>query len=298
MTADLKQTDARSRARSPAASALVHPTAFSVASTTSRGPSRPLQATTRAPTSLRSILKTSSQPPGPVPQHTPTVKVPAAPPRKSSYAAPSKIRPTIASEKSSSVKFSVPSLPARIHNAVVKPSGDQTSQPTAVTTNTKLVPHAAPRLATLYTDPHDIEHAQRQSRYHTLTPHERIAQDQWASIKAAELAPCPMGYDWHRHEDEGYPGYECDAHAHFISDKIIAEGLPAMYGLPGIFKHSGVNIADRVPDPHERVPEQYRGPVKPLGIDKDGQFSYWIYEVDEQKMREVDPALKAALGWK
>ncbi|KAI0157560.1 hypothetical protein GGR57DRAFT_460278 [Xylariaceae sp. FL1272] len=199
------------------------------------------------------------------------------------------------------VKFSIPPIPARTHSAIVKPSDDQIPQPATESTNPKPIAHAAPpatKLHTLYSDPHDIKHAQKQARYHTLTPNERIAQDQWASIKAGELAPCPMGFEWHRYENEKYPGYECNAHAHFISDKIIAQGIPGMYGLPGIFRHSGVNIADRVPDSSEKVPEQYYGPVRPFGVDKDGHFTYWIYEVDEEKMREVDPAMKAALGWK
>jgi hypothetical protein len=68
-----------------------------------------------------------------------------------------------------------------------------------------------------------------QSQYNSLTPCERVLQDKWAKKKADTFAPCPAGFAWERYHRDEYPGYLCGGGAHFMSDGILAEGIPGLY---------------------------------------------------------------------
>lgn len=59
----------------------------------------------------------------------------------------------------------------------------------------------------MYTNPVDVERAQKQLSYASLTAGERTEQDTWAGEKGKDLAPCPNNLGWKRHHS--YPGYHC-----------------------------------------------------------------------------------------
>jgi hypothetical protein len=79
----------------------------------------------------------------------------------------------------------------------------------------------------VHTRPEDSEAAARQTDYVNLSGEEKILQDKWAKTTATDLAPCPADLLWVRHES--YPGYCCTAGMHFVSDLMIAEGIPGVY---------------------------------------------------------------------
>lgn len=83
-------------------------------------------------------------------------------------------------------------------------------------------------LRSVYRAPEDLRRAALQSAYKTLAPAERVAQDAWATRKADEFAPCPFNFPWER-ASTGHAGYRCAGGAHFMSDAILAEGVPGLY---------------------------------------------------------------------
>lgn len=154
---------------------------------------------------------------------------------------------------------------------------------------------APPALTSVYVDPEDVRRATMQTQYATLSGVERAAQDKWAMKKADDFAPCPAGFPWHRYYDPLFPGYRCDGGSHFITDGIIAEGIPGLYE-----RESKPEPTDRIPTRGERVPPGFFGPVRPTGIDTAGQFVYHHLNpitYDHKAMEEVDPAIKKVFGW-
>ncbi|ORY71734.1 uncharacterized protein BCR38DRAFT_18961 [Pseudomassariella vexata] len=114
----------------------------------------------------------------------------------------------------------------------------------------------------MYTDPTDIAFASKQTVYAKLDEEERILQDNWAKAKATQLAPCPAGLQWERHLT--CPGFRCTGGMHYMSDLIIASGVPSMYTRrcpPDMQMGYMPNYAEGI------VPKGYFGPVAPIGID-------------------------------
>ncbi|KAI1337525.1 hypothetical protein F5Y15DRAFT_417992 [Xylariaceae sp. FL0016] len=143
-------------------------------------------------------------------------------------------------------------------------------------------------LRSVYQDPEDLRRAQLQSTYSTLTPAQRAEQDVWAKGKADKFAPCPMGYAWERHPS--HAGYRCKGGAHYISDGILAEGLPGLYGCGSV--HLDLRNAKRKPGKDEGVPDGYYGIIRPVGVDCRGLFTYERPNVDEVRTASVGPVLK------
>ncbi|KAI1438519.1 hypothetical protein GGR50DRAFT_691049 [Xylaria sp. CBS 124048] len=154
---------------------------------------------------------------------------------------------------------------------------------------------ASSTLRSIYTTPEDLERATLQSVYHTLTPRERVQQDKWAMTKADWFAPCPADFPWKRCPDPRFPGYVCEGGAHFMSDGILAEGIPSLYVFCG--GHEDLVGHDRIPTKEEKVPPRYHGPTRPCGMDRHGKFTYFQRKVDAEMTEAVDPAIKRALGW-
>lgn len=71
-------------------------------------------------------------------------------------------------------------------------------------------------LASTWTSPDDLKHAERQLDYARLSRAQKDEQDKWAAAKGTELAPCPNNWGWlryHLHPLAGgrkYPGYVCE----------------------------------------------------------------------------------------
>ncbi|RYP54156.1 hypothetical protein DL770_010967 [Monosporascus sp. CRB-9-2] len=118
------------------------------------------------------------------------------------------------------------------------PSGCADSASTARAGATPTVaPSAAPggnpSFRSVYRDAEDRRRAALQTAYATLAPGERAAQDAWAAHKADEFAPCPYSFPWLR--DGQCPGYRCAGGAHYMSDMILAEGVPGLYATSEFF---------------------------------------------------------------
>ncbi|EMR64870.1 hypothetical protein UCREL1_8162 [Eutypa lata UCREL1] len=133
-----------------------------------------------------------------------------------------------------------------------------------------------PTLKSVYRNPEDLRRAQMQTTYNTLTPAERADQDAWATHKADEFAPCPFNFAWER--DDHYPGYRCAGGAHYMSDMILAEGVPGLYARQDC--HRGLKNWDRKPAELENVPPGMYGPVRPVGVDRKGKYTYFEGSVD------------------
>ncbi|KAI1498499.1 hypothetical protein F5X99DRAFT_431721 [Biscogniauxia marginata] len=158
-------------------------------------------------------------------------------------------------------------------------------------------PSALPAASTLrsaYNDLEDVRRASLQSSYATLAPRERAEQDIWAKRKATEFAPCPFNFPWDRHETR--PGYVCAGGAHFMSDAILAEGIPGLYITGNA--HRELDGWGRKPPAQEKIPHGYFGPVRPVGVDRHGNFTYFRNKVDYDKSKAIDGALSDVLSWK
>ncbi|KAK7749402.1 hypothetical protein SLS62_008146 [Diatrype stigma] len=152
-----------------------------------------------------------------------------------------------------------------------------TTAATAAMTTTILDPsNPSLSLRSAYRDPEDLRRALLQTKYGTLAPAERAGQDAWATRKADQFAPCPFNFSWER--DGDYPGYRCAGGAHYMSDMILAEGVPGLYARQGC--HRGLKNWNRKPTKLEQVPPGMYGPVRPLGVDKKGRYTYFESAVD------------------
>ncbi|KAI0024420.1 hypothetical protein F4780DRAFT_775807 [Xylariomycetidae sp. FL0641] len=149
-------------------------------------------------------------------------------------------------------------------------------------------------LKSVYQSPEDVRRASLQSRYGSLSAAERKKQDAWAMKKADHFAPCPASFAWRRTE-EGH-GYRCEGGAHYISDATLAEGVPSLYVLAN--KHRDLDNCSREPPEHEHVPDGFRGPVRPVGMDARGAFTYLYDHVDPAQSRKAMDDWGYVLGWK
>jgi hypothetical protein len=110
--------------------------------------------------------------------------------------------------------------------AAIPESGTDILTSTAPAAPSKTIA-GAPALESVYQSQDDLHYARLQTIYKTLTPAQRQAQDKWAKKKASEFAPCPFNFPWVR--DEEHSGYACTGGAHYMSDTILAEGIPGLY---------------------------------------------------------------------
>ncbi|KAI5924260.1 hypothetical protein F4810DRAFT_709597 [Camillea tinctor] len=233
----------------------------------SRGPSRGPSSSSRPP-----------QTPSQTPSSTGTALLSRIPSR-----APSSSAPTI---PSSSARPRPRPSASGLLSAV--PEHDETPLLSAA------IPTAEPSgLRSVYSDPEDLRRASMQSSYATLAPAERASQDEWATRKASEFAPCPYDFAWKRHHSK--PGYACVGGAHFMSDAILAEGIPGLYATMDV--HRGLDECDRRPPVSEQIPPGYWGPVRPVGLDDSGNFTYFRNKVDQIKSKNVDSTIADVLGW-
>ncbi|KAI0598006.1 hypothetical protein F4775DRAFT_592759 [Biscogniauxia sp. FL1348] len=261
----------------------------------SRGPSR----TPSAPPPPSHIPSSSSRP-SQAPSQAPssTALLSRLPSR-----APSSSAATVSSSFSSSAR---PSYPSDFLSTVPERDDDETGWlsaaiPSALPPASTVVgrplsaatPTAPPPLRSVYNDPEDVRRASLQSSYATLTPVERASQDAWATRKASEFAPCPYDFAWVRHGL--MPGYACAGGAHFMSDAILAEGIPGLYVT--MYAHRDLEGCDRKPPPSEQIPHGYWGPVRPVGLDSRGNFTYFKDKVDHARSKTVDSAIGDVLGW-
>ncbi|KAI1328783.1 hypothetical protein F5Y16DRAFT_141824 [Xylariaceae sp. FL0255] len=157
-------------------------------------------------------------------------------------------------------------------------------------------------LRSIYQDPEDLKKAEQQLNYSNLTGGEKAKQDKWAMKKADSFAPCPAGFPWYRNPDERYPGYRCEGGKHFMSDGLLAEGIPGMYvyrnSMPGMYRLVETGSGeDRDPTPSERVIPGFYGPARPVGVDPKGIFVYYKEKIDHRMTKKVDPLMQKALGW-
>ncbi|CAG8956162.1 hypothetical protein HYFRA_00012079 [Hymenoscyphus fraxineus] len=77
------------------------------------------------------------------------------------------------------------------------------------------------RRSVLRTD-YDRTMAARQTRLDSLSPRERVEQEEWALQYIARMNVCPVGFAWVRYERVG--GYICKGGHHAMPDALIAEG--------------------------------------------------------------------------
>ncbi|RYP50756.1 hypothetical protein DL768_003816 [Monosporascus sp. mg162] len=91
------------------------------------------------------------------------------------------------------------------------------------------------------------------------------------------------------------PGYRCVGGAHYMSDMILAEGVP---GLCATRCHQGLRNWDREPTEQEQVPPGYYGPIRPVGVDKRGKYMYFekSSRLGEDLAPEADGAYRLRLG--
>ncbi|KAG4436866.1 hypothetical protein IFR05_007672 [Cadophora sp. M221] len=93
---------------------------------------------------------------------------------------------------------------------------------------------------TAYTKPEDIEMAEKQKKYKTLTAAEQRQQDKWAQKKLMGLIDaCPSGFRYELYHQVGYEGYRCQGGAHLITHTLLAEGKGGYYTM-GAGRTSGI----------------------------------------------------------
>ncbi|RYO84636.1 hypothetical protein DL766_005644 [Monosporascus sp. MC13-8B] len=253
----------------------------------------------RAPGQLTPVTEVTSSPSKvPLPY-----SVPAAAPLTSNVPLPSPA-PTSARPPTISPRSRAPSPPQR-PSAVPAPAAPPSPAPSAHAVSGSAGPASAtpaavpsappggnPSIVSAYRDVEDRRRAVLQTAYATLAPGERAAQDAWATRKADELAPCPYNFPWLR--DDECPGYRCAGGAHYVSDTILAEGVPGLYATRC---HPGLRNWDREPTEQEQVPPGYYGPVRPVGVDKRGRYTYFEKGVDWEKTslrKQIEPT---AFDW-
>ncbi|KAI1632066.1 hypothetical protein F4809DRAFT_656991 [Biscogniauxia mediterranea] len=265
----------------------------------SRGPSR----TPSAPPPPSRTPSSSSRP-SQAPSQAPSSSSSTALLSRLPSRAPSSSAPTVSSSSSSLSSARPRPLPRPRPNGLLLPTvpehdnngdGNENQLLTAAIPSALPPPPSAlaPAPRSVYSDPEDLRRASLQSSYATLTPAERASQDAWATRKASEFAPCPYDFAWVRHGV--LPGYACAGGAHFMSDAILAEGIPGLYVT--MYAHRDLEGCDRKPPASEQVPHGYWGPVRPVGLDSRGNFTYFRDKVDGARSKAVDSAIGDVLGW-
>ncbi|RYP59806.1 hypothetical protein DL769_008388 [Monosporascus sp. CRB-8-3] len=155
---------------------------------------------------------------------------------------------------------------------------------------------------------HGARQRQRCADCHPLRRAEpqRAAQDAWATRKADEFASCPYGFPWLR--DDKRPGYRCAGGAHYMSGhdprrtNSTGPGPPGgelvkTWTLLGERCHRGLRNWDREPTEQEQVPPGYYGPIRPVGVDERGRYTYFEKSVDWEKTslrKQIEPT---AFDW-
>ncbi|KAI1489309.1 hypothetical protein F5X96DRAFT_684126 [Biscogniauxia mediterranea] len=271
-----------------------------MSATPSRGPSRTPSAPP-PPSHTPSSSSRPSQAPSKAPGSSSTALLSRLPSR-----APSSSAPTVSSSPSfarARPNGPLPTVPEHDNDDNDNDNNENNQQlltaaiPSALAPSAAALPRTptapAPALRSVYNDPEDLRRASLQSSYATLTPAERASQDAWATRKASEFAPCPYDFAWVRHGM--LPGYACAGGAHFMSDAILAEGIPGLYVT--MYAHRDLEGCDRKPPASEQVPHGYWGPVRPVGLDSRGNFTYFWDKVDRAKSKTVDSAIGDVLGW-
>ncbi|KAF8853830.1 hypothetical protein BDZ45DRAFT_566739, partial [Acephala macrosclerotiorum] len=79
----------------------------------------------------------------------------------------------------------------------------------------------------IFKSEYDIKMAERQMSMRFLPPAEQKEQEEWAQTQLKQNASsnCPVGLIWVRCKD----GYRCLGGAHYVSDKLLAEGKGGWY---------------------------------------------------------------------
>ncbi|KAK6209217.1 hypothetical protein LQW54_006537 [Pestalotiopsis sp. IQ-011] len=230
-------------------------------SSQSFGSRRPGDLTSTAPSGFgtESLAGSSpSMPPPPLPASFPT-------------ATPSEAMSTLKPSKNSVT----PSLASTFQGVSAAP-GSSSSQ---IPRGRSMIPRpGGGALASTWTSPDDLKHAERQLDYARLSRAQKDEQDKWAASKGAELAPCPANWNWLRHGlhpismGPPYPGYVCEGGMHYIPDIIVAEGVPGLYtrGQPPWGQRQEMKVSHE----DENVPPHFWGPVRPTGQNAHGRWEY------------------------
>jgi hypothetical protein len=111
-----------------------------------------------------------------------------------------------------------------------------------------------PTMPSIYSNPHDIQMAARQTRITSLSPTDQQKQEEWAQSKLPELGPCPAGFAWVRLKY----GYQCSAGSHYISHEVIAKGQPGFYTVlmhPSVLRGFMTLSEEWIPETLELIPD-------------------------------------------
>ncbi|KAI9048010.1 hypothetical protein LZ554_007808 [Drepanopeziza brunnea f. sp. 'monogermtubi'] len=73
----------------------------------------------------------------------------------------------------------------------------------------------------------EVAAARQLSAARTTAPKERTEQERRAAKMIATIASCPANLGWHRVSRSG--GYRCASGAHFVTDRLLAEGRGGLY---------------------------------------------------------------------
>ncbi|KAH7407772.1 hypothetical protein BKA64DRAFT_706178 [Cadophora sp. MPI-SDFR-AT-0126] len=132
------------------------------------------------------------------------------------------------------------------------------------------------KFKTAFTDPRDIEMAEKQIRLKTLKPDELEKQHKWAQEKLQSHGLCPAGYKWWEYNkgvDEAgnqLEGYRCYAGNHLVTHELLAEAKGGCYVkhrivLAALQAAHGGRSGFSFPGPlgNQMMP-QYRGAFNPL----------------------------------
>ncbi|KAH7356627.1 hypothetical protein BKA65DRAFT_592203 [Rhexocercosporidium sp. MPI-PUGE-AT-0058] len=119
-------------------------------------------------------------------------------------------------------------------------------------------PQPRHKFKTAFTNPKDIEMAEKQTRIASLKPAERIKQEEWAQEKLQIHGTCPAGFSWWEYNDgvntngRKLLGYRCFGGNHLVTHELLAAGDGGCYvrSVPtlirGMFSASAVPVAPSV----------------------------------------------------
>ena len=133
------------------------------------------------------------------------------------------------------------------------------------------------KFRTAFTDPKDIEMAEKQTRLKTLKPEELEKQHKWAQEKLQTHGLCPAGFTWWEYNkgvDEAgnhLEGYRCWAGNHLVTHELLAEAKGGCYTKHNFHVVANLKAAKAARDafgvpgsPINHLMPQYPGGINPM----------------------------------